>query len=130
MEPEMQLTAVTSEHFGNDSKIKTHFAKIIVGGDPEKPCFSILYYDPTDREYHIGFGSFCLDYVFKWRSENFEIVDGDTWDAVEVVRCKDCAKEGTEQCPMVHRDSMFGNLYAETKPMGFCSYGERKSDEN
>lgn len=63
--------------------------------------------------------------------EVVEFLEGSpTVDAVEVVRCKDCAKEGTEQCPMVHRDSMFGNLYAETKPMGFCSYGERKSDEN
>lgn len=64
------------------TKIKTHFAKIIVGGTAEKPCFNILYFDPTDREYHIGFGSFCLEYVFKWLSEEFEIVD----DAVDVVQ--------------------------------------------
>lgn len=30
------------------TKIKTHFAKIIVDGTADKPCFSILYFDPTD----------------------------------------------------------------------------------
>lgn len=45
-------------------------------------------------------------------------------------RCKDCAREGTEKCPMVHRDPIFGNLYSETRPMGYCSYGERRPDEN
>ena len=49
-----------------------------------------------------------------------------TVDAVEVVRCKDCRLEGTEECPMVHRDPVFRNLYAETKPDDFCSYGERR----
>lgn len=51
-----------------------------------------------------------------------------TVDAVEVVRCKDCRLEGTEECPMVHKDAMFGNLYAETKADDFCSYGERRND--
>ena len=55
------------------NRIKTHFAKIIVSGTSEKPCYDILYFDPTDRKYHIGFGSYCLDYVFKWLAEEFEI---------------------------------------------------------
>lgn len=58
-------------------KIKTHFAKIIVGGTAHKPYYSIMYFDPTDREYHTGFGSYYLGYVFQWLSEEFEIVDGD-----------------------------------------------------
>ena len=55
-------------------KIRTHFAKIIVGGTAEKPCYEILYFDPTDKDYHIGFGSFCLGNVFKWLEEEFEII--------------------------------------------------------
>ena len=55
-------------------KIKTHFAKIVVGGTVEKPCFSIWYFDPADKDYHIGFSSFCLDYVFEWFGEEFEII--------------------------------------------------------
>ena len=55
-------------------KIKTHFAKIIVGGTAEKPYYNILFFDPADGEYHVGYGSYCLDYVFQWLSEVFEII--------------------------------------------------------
>lgn len=56
-------------------KIKTPFARIIVGGTPEKPCYNIWYFDPADRECHIGFGSYRLDYVFRWLAEEFEITE-------------------------------------------------------
>lgn len=56
------------------TKIKTHFAGIIVDGEADKPYYSILYYDPADNGFHQGFGSFCKEYVFKWLSEEFEIV--------------------------------------------------------
>lgn len=56
-------------------KIKTPFAKIIVGGTPEKPCYDILYFDPTDGKCHIGFGSYRLDYVFRWLAEEFEVTE-------------------------------------------------------
>lgn len=65
------------------AKIKTHFAKIIVGGTAEKPYYDILWVDPTDRNYHIGYGSYKLDFVFQWLSEYFEIVDAPTVDAVD-----------------------------------------------
>ena len=42
-----------------------------------------------------------------------------TVDAVEVVRCKDCKRNGTELCPM---------LFTEMKDDDFCSYGERRED--
>ena len=54
-------------------RIKTHFARIIVGGTTEKPFYEILYFDPTDG-WHIGFGSYFLEFVFQWLSEEFEIV--------------------------------------------------------
>ena len=71
-------------------KIKTNFAKIFVSGLAEKPYYNILYFDPVDKNYHVGFGSFYLPYVFKWLSEEFEIEDELTVDAVLVVRCKYC----------------------------------------
>lgn len=59
-------------------------------------------------------------------------------DAVEVVRCKDCRKQGSDDCPMFSRewrtitrgnecvdDFVFHDL---TKPSGFCNYGERKTE--
>lgn len=54
-------------------KMKTSFAKIIVGGTPEKPYYHIWYFDPSDKEFHIGFGSYRLDYVFRWLAEEFEV---------------------------------------------------------
>lgn len=54
-------------------RIKTHFARIIVGGTTEKPYYEILYFDPTDG-WNIGFGSYFLEFVFQWLSEEFEIV--------------------------------------------------------
>lgn len=56
-------------------KIKTPFAKIIVGGTPEKPYYNILYFDPADGKCHIGFGSYRLDYVFRWLAEEFEVTE-------------------------------------------------------
>lgn len=60
---------------GNSAKIKTPFAKIFVSGTVDKPYYEILYLDTSDRTYHIGFGSYCVEYVFKWLSEEFEIIE-------------------------------------------------------
>ena len=68
------------------NKIKTHFAQIIVSGKAEKPYYEILYFDTEDRTYHIGFGSYCLDYVFKWLSNEFEIVEAEQEADVAPVR--------------------------------------------
>ena len=57
-------------------KIKTSFAQIIVRKIKEKPYFEILYFDSQDKCFHIGFGSFYLEYVFQWLAEEFEIIEG------------------------------------------------------
>ena len=57
-------------------------------------------------------------------------------DLLEVVRCKDCRKQGSDDCPMFNRewrtimrggecvdDFIFHDL---TKPSDYCSYGKRK----
>lgn len=67
--------ASNADSCGGNKKIKTHFARIIVCGKPEKPYYNILYFDPTDRTYHVGFGSYFLEYVFQWLAEEFEIVE-------------------------------------------------------
>ena len=66
------------------NKIKTPFAKIIVEGTPEKPCYNIWYFDPADGECHIGFGSYCLGNVSSWLAEEFEVMEPTT--DVEPVR--------------------------------------------
>ena len=73
----MSETMVNAELCGCSGlpKIKTHFAKIIVGGNVEKPYYGILYYDPTLKGYYEGFGSYYLENIFKLLAEEFEIVD-------------------------------------------------------
>lgn len=79
-EKEMQNADVCT----NKNKIKTNFAKIFVSGTPDRPYFNILYFDPEDQDYHIGFSSYCLEYVFKWLSEEFEIEDALSADVSSV----------------------------------------------
>lgn len=106
-------------------KIKTNFAKIFVSGSDEKPYYNILYFDPVDKNYHVGFGSFYLPYVFKWLSEEFEIEDRLTVDAVPVVRCKDCKhRTETGNCGHPRHHGILPSAY----PFDFCSYGRRKDD--
>ena len=108
-------------------KIKTNFAKIFVSGSDEKPYYNILYFDPVDKNYHVGFGSFYLPYVFKWLSEEFEIEDGLTVDAVPVVRCKDCRWRGIEECAMFYRCEC-GEQHTWETDNDFCSYGKRREE--
>lgn len=80
-EKEMQSADVCT----HKNKIKTSFAKIFVSGTTDRPYFNILYFDPVDQDYHVGFGSYCLEYVFKWLSDEFEIEDAPAADVAPVV---------------------------------------------
>ncbi len=83
-EKEMQSADVCA----HKDKIKTSFAKIFVSGTPDRPYFNILYFDPVDQDYHVGFSSYCLEYVFKWLSEGFEIEDVPVADVAPVVHAR------------------------------------------
>ena len=67
---------VTCGDSKSKEKIKTSFAQIIVRKTKEKPYFEILYFDSKDKCFHIGYGSFYLEYVFQWLADEFEIVEG------------------------------------------------------
>lgn len=75
MANEKQLMTATPDCCIEHAKIRTHFTSIIVSGTVEEPFYEILYFDPTDGEYHIGWGSYKLANVFKWLSEDFEIME-------------------------------------------------------
>lgn len=78
---------VTSQECGcSVGKIKTHFAQIIVGGSPKKPYYHILFFNPADGEFHVGWSSYKLKYVRKWLKENFELVNDDSIFNMSVVR--------------------------------------------
>ena len=51
-----------------------------------------------------------------------------TADVVEVVRCKDCYLRNTEACPFCFWDC--GELMGYTEDNDFCSYGERRKEDN
>lgn len=107
----------------NKNKIKKNFAKIFVCGSAEKPYYNILYFDPVDKKWHVGFGSFYLSYVFKWLSEEFEIEDEPAADVVTVVRCKDC-DAWKRNVGIV--DSPNGHCFEhdiDTNGQDFCSWG-------
>ena len=55
--------------------------------------------------------------------DSVDIVD--LVDPVEIVRCCDCALEGTSDCPTVRRDPILGNLYGVMPGDGFCSKGRK-----
>lgn len=46
-----------------------------IHGTADKPYYVIKYYDIADKEWHIGYGSYYLHYVFQWLEECFEIVE-------------------------------------------------------
>lgn len=106
-------------------KIKTHFARIIVSGTAEKPYYHIMWYSPADRDYHIGYSSFDLAYVFKWLAEEFEIVNKPQ-AAVEVkadtvVRCA--------KCQHYDRDYGFCQFWHGIRPAGhYCREGMKRDD--
>lgn len=88
---------------GNSAKIKTPFAKIFVSGTVDKPYYEILYLDTSDGTCHIGFGSYYVEYVFKWLSEEFEIIETEpsadvalvvhgTWEPVRYTTHCSCGK--------------------------------------
>lgn len=54
-------------------KVKTHFARVTVDIIDDKPYYNILFFDPRDGEFHVGFGSYNIENTFEWLRENFEI---------------------------------------------------------
>ena len=95
----MKVNNVTTENCSEYPKTKTHFAKIVVGGTAEKPYYNIMYYDPADGEYHIGYGSYRLDFVFKWLSEEFEVVETMTnADRIRAMNDKELAELLLDGC--------------------------------
>lgn len=56
-------------------KIKASGLQIIVTGKVDKPYYELLYYDISDKKWHIGYSSYELAYVVEWKNTCFEVVD-------------------------------------------------------
>lgn len=57
------------------NKIKVTEAEIIVHGTVDKPYFGIMYHEVGKPYNSIGFGSYILENVFKWKDEYLELVE-------------------------------------------------------
>lgn len=61
-----------SENKGN--KLVVDDIEVIVRGIANKPCYEIKYREVGNDDYNIGFGSYDLNNVLKWKEEEFEVV--------------------------------------------------------
>lgn len=94
-------------------KIKAVNPNIIVRGSVDKPYYSIEYYDLSDNEWHIGYGSYYLANVKKWLKTYFEVTNADvapvkhghwrarmsTTTSVKCTCCNNCYEYKTPYCP-------------------------------
>lgn len=67
-------------------------------------------------------------YAEGWNQAIKCLENAPTVDAVEVVRCKDCAKRNTAKCSMNYGDCFKVQIRWEADN-DFCSWGERKTDD-
>lgn len=116
-------------------KIKAFRPQIIVTGTVEKPYYEILYYDISDKIWHIGYSSYNLANVIAWKDECFEVVGEiedmqPTADVVEVIRCEKC-KHGNVSTISKTKDGQEKiACYCNLKKMvtdidDYCPNGER-----
>lgn len=61
-----------SENKGN--KLVVDDIEVIVRGIANKPYYGIKYREVGNDDYNIGFGSYDLNNVLKWKEEEFEVV--------------------------------------------------------
>ena len=74
----MNEKTLQSEDDNYKKKHKVKSAEIVVRKIDKKPYYEIKYFDLSDNEYHIGYGSYKLEYVFEWLEQCFEIVEKNT----------------------------------------------------
>ena len=117
--PEKRLIDATADSCGETTKIKTHHARIVVDGTAEKPYYSIEWFDPTKKEYYLGYSSYFIGNVFEWLEKCFEIVDAPTVDAVEVVHARwENVQNGKGCCSNCHRLDSIDNLATHCRYCG------------
>lgn len=69
---ESQKSIVTKDMV--NEKMKVTKAYIVIEGTVEKPYYRILYHEVGKDYDNIGFGSYFLDNVRRWKDEYLELV--------------------------------------------------------
>lgn len=80
-EPCCKCDSKVSEN--DDTKNKVTSLEIILRMIGNKPYYEIKYKKVGEYYYHIGYSSFNIDNVLKWRDECFELVESDREDRSE-----------------------------------------------
>ena len=75
MDNEKTLESVPS---ATQEKIKVESINVIVEEIGGKPYYELRYRVVGDDFCHIGYGSYCLDYVLDWKKQYFEVVPHET----------------------------------------------------
>lgn len=75
------------------------------------PYYGIAYYDTSDNEWHIGYGSYNIENVIDWLDEYFETVESD----VEPVRHGYWIYEELEGNVYRYKCSECGNIYGQSQ---------------
>lgn len=70
-----EKTSVQDKIMEKHNKTKVTEAEIIVHGTVDKPYFEIMYHEVGKSYNNIGFGSYILENVFKWKDEYLELVE-------------------------------------------------------
>lgn len=86
-EPCCRCDSKVSEN--DDTKNKVTSLEIIVRMIENKPYYEIKYKKVGEDYYHVGYSSFNIDNVLKWRDECFELVDAKVTNADRIRNMSD-----------------------------------------
>jgi DNA polymerase elongation subunit (family B) len=104
----IQMSKMTDKE-NTKQKIKAIYPHIVVGGDIDKPCYSIHWYDIEQKTMICGFGSYKLELVRKWLEEEFEVVERDIDNLLnrqqaEIERLKEEVASKSLKCSLLERE--------------------------
>ena len=83
----------------DDTKNKVTSLEIIVSMIDNKPYYEIKYKKVGEDYYHVGYSSFNIDNVLKWRDECFELVDAKATHADRIRNMSDGELAEVMPCP-------------------------------
>lgn len=69
-----------------EGKTKIESLEIIVEGTKEQPYYEIKYKEVGSDYYCIGYGSYCLEYVFEWKEQCFELVEQEKHESAKEMK--------------------------------------------
>ena len=108
-----------------NAKLRVTSAQIIVTGTKEKPYYEIKYREVGKENYCIGYSSYCLDNVFEWLEECFDLVEDKNVEQRWIPVAERLPEDGT------YLTTLDGELVGQEEPFtGMCGIENGKWDED